>query len=104
MKGVIFMIVATAKFKSLPSMRAKVAELSGPCVEATRKEKGCLRYELFVSSEDEVTLQFVEEWADLDSLRAHLGTSHVAAFKERRKTLIEDALVLKIFEAKEISL
>ena len=105
MKGVTVMIVVTSKFKSLPGMRDKVAEFSRPCVEATRKEKGCLRYELFVSSEDDVTMQFVEEWTDLDSLRAHLKTPHIAEFKEQRKDIVEESSrVLKIFEAKEVSL
>jgi quinol monooxygenase YgiN len=104
MKGVNVMIVVTSKFKSLPDMRAEVVELSRPCVEATRKEKGCLRYELYVSSEDDVSLQFVEEWTDLDSLRVHIKTPHLAAFKEQRKSFVEEGGELKIFEAKEVSL
>ena len=98
------MIVVTAKFKSLPGLRAKIIEMAGSCIETTRKEKGCVRYELFVSSEDDVTLQFVEEWADLDSLRAHLKKPHLAAFKEQRKDSVEEGSQLKIFEAQEISL
>ena len=98
------MIVVTSKFKSLPGMRGKVIELSRPCVEATRKEEGCLRYELFVSSEDDVTLQFVEEWTDLESLRTHIKTSHLAEFKEQRKGSVEEGGVLKVFEAREVSL
>ena len=86
-------------------MRSDILELSRPCVEATRKEKGCIRYELFVSSEDDVTLQFVEEWVDLDSLRAHMKSSHLADFKERRKDKVNmEGAVLKLFDAKETSL
>ena len=103
-RRVAAMIVVTAKFKSLPGMRAKIVEIAGPCVEATRKEKGCLRYELFVSSEDDVTLQFVEEWADLDSLRAHVKAPHLILFREQRKNSVEGGVEVKIFEAKEVSL
>ena len=85
-------------------MRAKIIEMAAPCVEATRKENGCLRYELFVSSEDDVTLQFVEEWADLDALRAHVKMPHLAAFREQRKSCMQEGIELKIFEAKEVSL
>jgi len=97
------MIVVAAKFKSLPGMRAKVVELAYPCIEATRKEQGCARYELFVAVEDDVTLQFVEEWTDLDSLRAHLRTPHLVAFREGRKNIVEEGLELKVFDAKEVS-
>ena len=98
------MIVVTSKFKSLPGLRDKIIEMARPCIEATHKEKGCIRYELFVSSEDDVTLQFVEEWTDLDSLRAHLKTPHLAAFKEQRKDSVGEGASLKVFEAQEVSL
>jgi quinol monooxygenase YgiN len=98
------MIVVTSTFKSVPGKRASVLELARPCIEATRKEKGCVRYELFVSFEDDVTMQFIEEWADLDSLRAHMKSSHLLAFKEQRKGIVEEGGVLKLFEAKETAL
>ena len=98
------MIVVTSKFKAKPGMRNKILELARPCVDATRKEKGCLRYELFVSSEDDVTLQFIEEWTEPDALRAHMKSPHLAAFKEQRKGSVEEGGILKIFEAQETSL
>jgi quinol monooxygenase YgiN len=98
------LIVVTSKFKSLPGRRDDVVKVARPCLAATRKEKGCVRYELFASCEDDVTLQFVEEWEDADALRAHLKSDHLAAFKESRKPLTDHGGVLKIFEARETSL
>ncbi|MDR1875857.1 MAG: antibiotic biosynthesis monooxygenase [Synergistaceae bacterium] len=98
------MIVVTSTFRAKSGKRGEVAGLARPCVEETRKEKGCVRYELFLSSEDEVTLQFIEEWTDLDSLRAHLKSPCLAKFKEAREGLVEEGRVLKIFEARETSL
>ncbi|GHV40334.1 hypothetical protein FACS1894187_21210 [Synergistales bacterium] len=98
------MIVVTSTFKSVPDSRAKIVELSRPAVEATRKEKGCIRYELFVSTEDDVTLQFIEEWTDIDSLKSHLKSAHLAAFKEARKDFVQEGAVLKLFDAKETSI
>jgi quinol monooxygenase YgiN len=100
----IVMIVVTSKFRTKPGKREEVAELARPCVETTRKEKGCVRYELFLSCEDGVTLQFIEEWEDIDSLRAHLKSSHLTEFKAARKEIVEEGGLLKIFEAKETSL
>ena len=98
------MIVVTSTFKAKPGMRDKVLQLACPCIEATRKEKGCIRYELFLSGEDNVTLQFIEEWTEIETLRAHIKSSHLAAFKEARKGSVEEGGILKIFEAKETSL
>ena len=98
------MIVVTFTYKSTPGNRTKVIENARPCIEATRKEKGCIRYELFASTEDDVTLQFIEEWTDLDCLRAHLKTPHVAALRAGQANYVEQGEIFKIFEAKEISL
>ncbi|MDR2523751.1 MAG: antibiotic biosynthesis monooxygenase [Synergistaceae bacterium] len=98
------MIVVTSTFRSTPGNRARVTELAQSCIEATRREKGCIRYELFISTEDDVTLQFIEEWTDLGSLRAHIGSSHLAEFKEKRESCVEKGGVLKLFDAKETSL
>jgi quinol monooxygenase YgiN len=98
------MIVVTSTFKSVPGKRNHVLELARPCIEATRKEKGCIRYELFVSSEDDVAMQFIEEWTDLDSLRIHMKSPHLAAFKADRKDFVEEGGVLKLFDAEETSL
>lgn len=97
------MIVVTSKFRAVPGMRNKILELARLCIEATRKEEGCLRYELFMSGEDDVTLQFIEEWADIDALRAHMKSSHLATFKEQRKGNVEEGGILKVFEARETS-
>ena len=98
------MIVVTSKFRAKPGKRDRILELARPCVEATRHEKGCIRYELFMSGEDDVTLQFIEEWTDLDALRVHLKSPHLATFKEQRKDSTEEGGILKIFEARETSL
>lgn len=98
------MIVVTSKFRAKPGNRDRILELARPCIEATRGEKGCIRYELFMSGEDDVTLQFIEEWTDLDALRAHLKSPHLATFKEQRKDSVEEGSILKIFEAKETAL
>ena len=99
------MIVVTSTFKAKPGMRGKVLEIVRPCIEATRKETGCMRYELFMASEDDVTLQFIEEWADIEALRAHMASPHLVEYRERRKGFVEEeGGVLKIFEAAPVSL
>ena len=99
------MIVVTSTFRAKPGMRDKIIELAPPVLEATRKEEGCIRYELLMSVEDDVTLQFVEEWADIEKLRVHLKTPHLAAFKKARESFVAtEGAILKIFEAQEVKL
>lgn len=73
-------LIATLKIKpgSLPAIRKAVQ----PCIEATRKEKGCISYDLHQSITDENTLVFVERWTDKAALNAHFETPHLIAWRE----------------------
>ncbi|MCB1458206.1 MAG: antibiotic biosynthesis monooxygenase [Nitratireductor sp.] len=68
----------TIKPGSLETVRAAVA----PCLEATRKEPGCISYELFTSIEDETRLVFVERWKSRADLDLHFETPHLIAWRE----------------------
>ncbi len=42
----------------------------------TRKEAGCLRYELYQNTQDTADLTFVEDWESEAALDAHMQTPH----------------------------
>ena len=95
------MIIVTAKFTAKPGMRQKIVEISQMAIELTRKEEGCISYNLLKNSGDDKTLMYYEEWESLDALRAHLKTDHILEAREARKDLIEGAPEVRIFEARE---
>lgn len=51
-------------------------ELAKKMVEATVKEEGCIKYELFQDSEDPKVLTFIEEWEDRAALEKHKAAEH----------------------------
>jgi quinol monooxygenase YgiN len=55
----------------------KFLEATKPCVEATRKEKGCVLYEVHQDSEDSTRFVFVEKWKSVKALESHFGEDHV---------------------------
>jgi quinol monooxygenase YgiN len=73
-------VVATLTIKpgSLEALRAPAAA----CVAETRKEKGCIAYELFHSLSDPEKLVFVERWETREALTAHSKQPHLAAWRE----------------------
>ncbi len=95
------MIIVTAKFTAKPGMRQKIVEISQKAIELTRKEEGCISYNLLKNSGDDKTLMYYEEWESLDALRVHLKTDHILEAREARKDLIEGAPEVRIFEARE---
>ncbi|MBI2686044.1 MAG: antibiotic biosynthesis monooxygenase [Acidobacteria bacterium] len=48
-------------------------------VEPTRKEEGCLRYDLFQDVSDPLKFTFIEEWASPAALERHSQSAHIAA-------------------------
>ena len=61
-------LIATLTIK--PGSMPAIMEGVMPCIEATRKETGCISYDLFQSTTDENTLVFVERWIDQPAVRA----------------------------------
>ena len=60
-------------------LRAALIELLAP----TRKEGGCLNYDLHQSPEDPAKFLFHENWTSQAALNAHLQSAHVKALLPR---------------------
>jgi quinol monooxygenase YgiN len=94
------MIVIIARLTTKPGQRDKVVEAARPCVDATRKEEGCISYELLKSTENENELVFVERWSGRETgVDAHQKAAHLQAFKEARAPYVEGPSQLTILEA-----
>ena len=79
-------LIASLRIK--PGTGAKVVAAATPCILATRREEGCLRYEMFIDPMDETNVVFVEEWESRELLGRHIETPHVAAWHAAGKPYI----------------
>lgn len=68
----------TTKPGSIDALRGPAAA----CLAETRREEGCISYDLFQSIEDPEKLVFVEKWVSREALSAHARTPHLAAWRE----------------------
>lgn len=68
-------VIAQARAK--PDHVAQVREILTALVEATRREPGCLSYELLQNHDDPTAFAFVEQWASQAAEQAHFVTPHV---------------------------
>jgi quinol monooxygenase YgiN len=51
-------------------------EAAKPCVAASRKEKGCLHYEMLQDLENPRQFVFYERWKSVSDLTSHMETEH----------------------------
>ncbi|MCC8189366.1 MAG: antibiotic biosynthesis monooxygenase [Planctomycetes bacterium] len=97
------MIIVAAKCKAKPGKRDAFIQAAQPCIEATRKEEGCLFYTLYASTENDVDLLYFERWTSREALKAHGASAHMRAFAEAKKAGdIEDGpAVVEVYDVAE---
>ena len=61
-----------AKIKAKPDKVGELRAILSSLVEPTRREMGCISYEMLENRSDSTDFTFVEEWADDATLQAHL--------------------------------
>ena len=66
-----------ARITSLPDKVDDARSLLEALIEPTRREAGCISYELLQNKTDPTDFTFVEEWTSDQALDAHLGTEHI---------------------------
>ena len=66
-----------ARIVARPGREEEVRELLRALVGPTRRERGCVSYELLQNRDDPTDFTFVEEWTDTAALEAHLKSPHI---------------------------
>lgn len=69
---------------------SQVREILSALVEPTRRESGCLSYELVQNSSDPADFVFVEKWESTETEQAHFATPHVSVALQRLRGFLED--------------
>ncbi|MBU5591645.1 antibiotic biosynthesis monooxygenase [Clostridium sp. MSJ-4] len=70
------MIKVVAKNFAKEDKIDEIIELSKELVEITRKEKGCIKYEMYQDEQDATILTMIEEWENKEALEEHLKSEH----------------------------
>ena len=85
-----------ARFTAHPEQQQALRETLSDLIEPTRRESGCLRYELWHNRSDPTDFTFIEEWASEAALEAHSRTPHLAAlFKKLLELGVAEPKVFK---------
>ena len=87
------MIFVVATLTCAPEKRDELMAAAQPCITATRRESGCISYDLNASSTDPGTAVFVERWQSREALQRHFGQPHMAVWREASGKLIASRTV-----------
>ena len=93
------MIIVTGSVLSRPESLDEVLRLSLEHVRRSRLEPGCVSHAVHQDVEDPLRVVFLEEWEDLDALRAHFGVPASLTFVTALGPLAVEPPEMNIFEA-----
>jgi len=66
-----------ARLMAFPNKVEELKYLLLSIIEPTRREAGCIKYELLQNQADPTDFTYVEEWESADLLELHLGSTHI---------------------------
>jgi quinol monooxygenase YgiN len=91
-------ITVIATFQARPGKEAELRNALIGLVAPTRKEAGCINYDLHSSPEDPAKFLFHENWTGKAALDAHLQSPHVQNLLPRVKELCVAFPEIKVWE------
>jgi len=91
-------ITVVATFQAKPGKEAELKKALISLVAPTRKEAGCINYDLHISPEDPAKFLFHESWTSKAALDAHLQITHIQVLLPRLDGLCVGMPEIKIWE------
>jgi quinol monooxygenase YgiN len=91
-------VTVVATFQARPGKEAELKKALITLVAPTRKEAGCINYDLHASPEDPAKFLFHENWASRAQLDTHLKSTHVMVLFPRLDELCVGMPEIKIWE------
>ena len=61
--------------------------------EVVRAEPGCIRYEYYLSSDDEASVILLEEWSDREHQQLHLKQPHMLEFAKLKGQFVKKTVL-----------
>ena len=79
-----------AEFHARPGREEELGRLLKGLLEPTRKEPGCLQYDLHVDNDKPGHFLFFENWTSMPLLDEHLGSPHLTDLQTRSADLVAE--------------
>ncbi len=87
------MIVVTATLTAKPGKEEELRAACHAVIARTQAEAGCVQYECAQNIEDPSQFLFIEAWDDMDALKAHTLTEHMAVFGPLAESLSAEQVI-----------
>ena len=83
-------LTIVAKILAKEGKRDLVKEALIKLIDTTKKEVGCINYDLHQDNENSNLFLFYENWDSRDLWQEHMKNAHIAEYKETTEGAVED--------------
>jgi quinol monooxygenase YgiN len=90
-------LVCTSEFTAKPNKVEKLVDALAQLIPLSRKEAGCIRYEMHRSTNNPDVVFFIERFKNQEAFDSHLNTPYVKNFVANEMPLLVDNLELKFY-------
>jgi quinol monooxygenase YgiN len=97
-RGGFIMIKVVAKSEIKENQIETYKGLARELIHETRKEQGCIDYELFQDIEHHNICTFIEAWEDKDALDRHMKSAHFERIVPRMAQLKENPSEINVYQ------
>lgn len=91
-------VTVLARVKAKRGMEESVKEACLALVAPSRKDQGCINYDLHRSADDPTLFIFYENWANKEDLEEHLEKPHSLAFDEKTEGMLAEPEEITLWE------
>ncbi|MBI4776988.1 MAG: antibiotic biosynthesis monooxygenase [Deltaproteobacteria bacterium] len=92
------MITIVAMLEAKPGKEEELNKALLELIKPTRKEAGCINYDLHRSEDDPKKFFFYENWTGKSALDEHMASPHLTGFVKRAKELLAKPLDVKFYK------
>ena len=94
------MIIVNAKFYIKEDKKTQFLKEIEGLISASKKDKGCLEYSLYESTDNQLEFVMIENWESQDAIEKHNTNPLLVAFAKNLSTYSSKKPVLQIAETK----
>jgi quinol monooxygenase YgiN len=91
-------VTVVAHVHAKPGNEGEVKQALLALVALTRREQGCLNYDLHQSTADPAHFLFYENWASKADLDRHAQSAHIQAFRAQAADLLAQPADIQLWE------
>ena len=92
------MVKVIAKFFVDQNKIDQFIKLSKELIENTRKENGCIKYELFEDTTKNTIFSIIEEWENTQALDAHFNSKHFIKLIPQLELIVTQRIEVNIYK------